>query len=558
MALNHGWYNRNQNRAYPFDDSATLVDDAGLQLPTSVLAGVKTLSDVDYGRFIYVGSLSVSPTVVSIVLMASEDLDSAGTAILAFSAVRPLNEYRQLEFSPLTTGAGGWVVFPDELGVTHYSGRFTTPRQSLLAPAAARWYATPAIPSAGAYGQPGFTGLVRLSGGNDFEIVGECLEIPGYDVPEHHPQYCGDDELGPLVRKVALFRLRDKSEAQGVNVFDKYRGACGARPESETCLGPQPVQNLGGVTPDCCGNILIDIRGCANIRPIRQLVTVDDDGDAVSSEEACGVVIDCGLGLAEACVAQSRLPDEDGRLPNEYDDLCSSVSTESVSVPEEPEESYSFNDDSATASIDDGLPAGGFGTLGDFSVRSGIFTDEDGPLLRAGSGAVRNIVTYEPSGVDVVGYYRQVAANVKMLPGSAGDLHNAAVMANYREVVGSPELHQYYVAEIDWDGYYRGFKLFRIAKFNGTRWVDLFSVAVPGLVLEDEYELRLSVSPQTNHNNAWLTARLIGIDDPGVDVQIGPLAINGYAPEDGFFGLATNRGVAEFTSFSVDNVIAPP
>jgi hypothetical protein len=296
--------------------------------------------------------------------------------------------------------------------------------------------------------------------------------------------------------------------------------------------------------------------------------TVDEDGDVVATEDACGIIIDCGLGLAEACVTKDRLPDVEGRLPNEYDDLCQSVSFVSESVPTDPVEptpEFSFNEDGAVADSDPTLPQeDDFQTFGDWVNRHGVFryreNESNGDvILTADSAAMRNVVTYEPTPAIVTTLHKRVQAVVELRSGPAGALRNGAVVANYQETSTGSGRFSYYVAEVDWDGQYRGFKLFRIAKYSGSAWINLFSIATPNLQRDAEYRLTLDIYPQpTDANDAWMIARLESVADSSIDVTIGPLAINNYAPVTGLFGLGTNRSTSRFRSFTVENITTAP
>src|SRR5690606_38579741 len=140
-----------------------------------------------------------------------------------------------------------------------YQGRFSSPEQSLILAGLALAYEPPSIPYVGKLGLAAqLSGLVRLAGGNDIEIVRECREIPAY--PAGPALSC--DELVTARREVIVFRLADK-QTSGRNVLDHYRGPCSNRPESRNCGDPEPIEFIGAVAPDCCGNITIDLLGCA-------------------------------------------------------------------------------------------------------------------------------------------------------------------------------------------------------------------------------------------------------------------------------------------------------
>jgi hypothetical protein len=223
------------------------------------VAGLKLMVPETVGRYLFLGGVSVTPNVCTLVFLAAQDLAGTGAvAVCSLSVAQPATRYISYELESLYPGAGGWVTFgPGIENQVGYNGRFTLPTQSLLSPRAARWYKPLPIPGTGKLANPLLTGLVSLVGGTDIEIVKECREVPGAAVATDHPQYCGSDELGTQVRDVIVFRLKDKSINQNQNVFDTYKGSCGNRPESRNCGDPQPIEFLGPVAPDCCGNITI-------------------------------------------------------------------------------------------------------------------------------------------------------------------------------------------------------------------------------------------------------------------------------------------------------------
>jgi hypothetical protein len=183
-------------------------------------------------------------------------------------------------------------------------------------------------------------------------------------------------------------------------------------------------------------------------------------------------------------------------------------------------------------------------------------------VLTAANGAGRNVAVYEPA-APPTGYYRRVAVRTKLssVASPPGTLHNSAALANYRETTPGSDLYEYHVAEIDWDGTYSGFKLFRIAKFNGSGWVNLLARSVPTLTLDHVYDISLEIVPGADPDSAddaWLVARLVGVTNPAIDVTIGPLAVSSYGPADGLFGFATNRSLSEFQTFSIANVTTNP
>lgn len=568
---NQSWYSRNEARPFPLSDEASGIDDSGARLPNRYLADLHLVFPEAAARRAYLSAVTVTKTLVSVVILGTDKSASPGSFIplASFSAAKPLDANRQYALSPLYPGVGGWIVFGDaavQQGSTaeEYAGRFTDPAQSLLAPSTTRSFFSPPIDNVAKLGNAtALTGLVQLVGGNDIEIVKECREIP--DDPQPLGKEACDPNIATL-RDVIVIRLAETvpSGAAGAgqsNVYDVYRGPCAARPESQTCGDPQPIELLASVPPDCCGNITITLKGCAAISKVAETAVVDEMGDIVSIDTTCGVLIDCGLGLSEACVTPDRLPAADGTLPDEVDDLCESITEVSVTIttpPAEEEESFTVLEESESAATDPTLPySNDFSTQDpNLIVVEGHFSYVSEPPQRwstegTNGAAARNVSVLD---AEFDTFYKRALTRVEMRLGALGQLHNAAVIANYRETAPGTGLFSYYLAEIDWDGYYEGFKLFRIARFNGVAFNTELAVAVPKLQVNALYEIRLTIYGNANDpNDAWLEARLLSVEDSSVDVTIGPLAINDYAPSLGKFGMASNRAAARFSLFEIDN-----
>src|SRR6188768_1764444 len=108
MQRNHDWYNKNEARSWPLDDSATLVDDLGRFLPSDILADLHLWFPDYVGPRAFVSAVTVSPTLVTLVILGS----AAGSpAIATVSLIQPVVPYRQYALEPKLGGAGGWVVF---------------------------------------------------------------------------------------------------------------------------------------------------------------------------------------------------------------------------------------------------------------------------------------------------------------------------------------------------------------------------------------------------------------------------------------------------------------
>lgn len=311
-ARNQAWYDANANRAYPLDDGASLLTDAGELMPDHILTDLQVRFPRSAAQCAFIGSVTVTANITTITILGApspavptEDpaFDTEYVPLAAVTVVRPIVG-RHYPLEALYPGVGGWVVFGP--GVKEpFTGRFNDVTQSAIIPSAARSYQDLPIADAGLFGTANpLTGLITLSGGTDIEVVAECRTTP-VAMPG---AACGEGDS----RTVIVFRLKNTDLDRSRNVFDIYRGPCSGRPESQTCGDPQPIEFINTVGPDCCGRLILEFTGCARITPI--------------AAPYAGIVVDCSLGLADVCLTPNRLPDADGFLPNDYTDLCSDYS----------------------------------------------------------------------------------------------------------------------------------------------------------------------------------------------------------------------------------------
>lgn len=241
-ASNYSWQAANAARRYPLADDATSVDDAGLPAPLDILTDLHLRFPASLGTVAFVSALTVGPRLLTILIQAAADADSAGglVPLASVSILRSdLEPSRVYALTPLADGVGGFASFGDVQ--TSYSGRFSTPRQGLLLSRCARAYSPLPIPSLGKVGRRDtLTGLIDLRASGDLEIVYDVREIAGES------------------RQCVVFRLQGSSVEN--SVFRQYAGPCGDRPESDTCEFP-PLRSFGGATPDCDGNVEVAFLG---------------------------------------------------------------------------------------------------------------------------------------------------------------------------------------------------------------------------------------------------------------------------------------------------------
>lgn len=557
MNRNQNFYNQNSVRSYPLDDHATRTGDDGARLPNDVLVDANIRFPGHLGEYAYLSSATVTENLVTVTFLACPDPDSASpvfTPLAAATARRPVQSGRHYALDALYPGVGGWVVFGDTEEI--FNGRFSTPRQGLLLSRCARPYFNLPVESVRKLGvASALTGLVTLKSGSDIEIAAEDRFVAG------------------RTRKVIVVRLN--SFSGGRNVFDIYKGPCGKRPESENCDKPG-VEFLNSVAPDCNGNIQIVFSGDTEVTPY--------DG---SSE---GLILDHPLGLIDACTRDDRLPDRNGRLPNEYDDNCTSEFEGQESdvddntagedppyydVPDTSSEIVDCPDMPHTETFDDG-EAEGFRVLyGQFGFVSGDSPAQpENPtpgmpyvyrFVRSGSSVSssslssffpedtsyaaqavnrRNVSIWDTCAhADTMD--KRVRVDLAMMEG--GPKTNAGIILNYHTVGTLSQHDEYMVAEVDQPS-----DSLRLRLWTGTTFLTLGSIPGLGLLAEDWYRIEVEVTPGADPlTQTRIKVTLNGITDPGITASFTATTLR-YLPADGRFGLTSDQSLAKFSYFYLE------
>lgn len=529
-AVHLHWLNRTSETAYPVDDAATGVDNAGLRLPPDLIADLTLRWPATLGQRAFVSAASVTPGLVSLVIRAAAGPDDmSGSGPLAVIAVpRPVIVGKGYAFQAQAAGVSGWVVFgPGAENL--YQGRFAGPSQSRLTARAARSYRPAAVSGlqAGTAAAP-LSGLVALKADPPLEITHETREIAG------------------IMRECAVIRLVEAPAGQP-SVFEQFAGPCAGRPESNTCGDPQPIQYVNGVGADCAGVLTVMFTGCAAITPL-----------------AAGVAIDCGLGLAAACLPQA-IPDADGLLPNEYPPiLLPGAGSETSAAPVGEDfplvlESLPWLDCFTAGVPDDIQPVAGewewtpdpsptvCGSASvSYSVSDSMSVSVDevwtGGSFEAQSAASRNVSLWSPSSLST---NRTTTADVKMLAGPSGAKHNASLILNYQPHPTQAGQVIYYAVTLDYDA-----QVLRIARFTGTSFVSLADSPLSAISLDTWYTLTATVVPGPDVEQTTITA--------SVQVSTGPdlatlsVVTAAYAPSTGQVGFGTDHSLARFGYFSID------
>ena len=550
---NLGFGDANTNRSYPLSDDASGRADEGVVFPPNLIADLKMIVPESAGINLQLSAATIRGNLVSLVFSAFDE-GGVATPVAAFRATttRPFQKYA---LEPMYPGAAGWIVFSHTANVADFSGRFSTLAQSRLIPRAAMWFPdTGRVDSASVLGETPLTGLVLLKAGNDIQITETCLEGAETLAPvlaTDHPDRCTGATDNAGVRAIMISLGNDLADSLA-DVLDRYRGDCNGRPESRTCQGPLPIEQIGPVSPDCCGNINIALTGCARISHVTETVTYDEEEDPVSSAELAGIIIDCSLGLESACVSKDRLPDASGNLPSSSDDLCESVVVTSTAPGSAPDPVFSVNAASATAGEDPALPVDDdLATISDYTVAYGGFENLVG--LVSNSPTSLNAAIYDPVGGGPTGYYRRVLIEATPLNGGVGYRNNLSVIANYK-AEASPT---FYAAEVDLDGQTFGYPLIRLARWSNNAWTTLLSRPIDPLPLNLVYTIELNVYPDhLDPVNGWLEATFTQ-SSVSLNETLGPLFVADYGPADGLFGFGSYKSRTRFTRLLLDNAAAP-
>ncbi len=545
MAIrNAHWYSRNEASAYPLDDIATATDHRQQRLPNNVLVDLNLRWPDTWGRYAFISSLTVTPTIVSLTIQTATTLDGETFAPLAVLAIeQPVEQGRQYKLDGQIPGVAGWVVFGRGV-LEPYRGRFAEPRQGVLLARVARPYrALPVTGLRASDAGTALTGVVKLRAEAPLELVKESREIDG------------------VVRDCAVLRLVEDAGTDGViavdvngnpvtanetSVFRQFSGPCGGRPESGSCGDPQPIEFIDVVGPDCDGVVTLEFRGCADVHQIQGV---------------CGVAIDCGLGLSEVCLPP-KWPDSDGRLPSEYDAVV-------VPIPPDPDPDP-VPDLSETIIESGSLPyADCFmdKQAQHFVTKNGLWNlqedhtniwlpcvgeslsdeatpENDAYAYCSNTTSGRCITVWD--GFDFSTLGRTFQTDVKLMPGPLGAVHNAGAVINYRPHETQAGRFVYHYAEIDFD-----LQQVRLSRFNGSNMQVAVPVSVPGIFLNKWYRIFVTVTSTTG-NTVTITVRFFSLEDGSVDVTIGPVGFNNFYPSDGLWGFGTDRSLARFSHIQLE------
>lgn len=555
---NNNWYNLNSTRKYPLDEGATGIDDEGRVLPATIITDINIRLPVSLGIGGMLSSLVVTNNLVSATFLAtsepaveyfSSEYSSSSSSLSNFtplcsvSLVKPVEIGVPYPLTPFADGVAGWIVFGEGINNT-YNGKFSTLRQSSLAPKVCRYYRNYPVQSIGKKNSTTvLTGLVQLVEGRDVSIA------------------LGEREIDGETKKAIVFSLKDRTNQ---NALQLYASPCSGRPESRTC-DREAIEFINTVGPDCQGNINIVFE-----EPFRTAIYPSNVG---------GIALDYPVGLIDACVSKDNLPDSTGRLPTDYtnDDECNPSSfpdPDANSDPRPPVLPPPTEVSSSTIDIIP-LPASIFfnsesvaywqTVLGWFNYVTDIIplTNEDGTIsigysegLNEGTVVVdESYAAAGPTNLNVSLWFngdysttlnKRITLDLKLI--LINGYGNGFMVLNYRPNA-SNTIDEFFAIEIS-----KPTASFSIKKFNGSGFVTLVTSGSLGIAQDSWYRIQVEVTPGISPSLTALTARLY---DRATMTLMSTLSVgtNLYLPATGKVGIGSHKAEARFSFFSMEEIV---
>lgn len=528
-ALNTNWLNAQASRRYPLDDNATGTGDDGTRLNDDVIVDLHLRWPAVAGQYAFLSGVTVTASILTAVILAADTTTAVSgfTPLASITIKQPATEYAFYNLEPLYPGVGGFIAFGDVQ--EPFSIRFSTPQQGLLAPKVGRPYAALPIPTMRKFGRnDGLTGLVKILGGTDIDIVKDVVDVDGTSF----------DAL--------VIRLQSPTSAR--NPLADYIGPCGVRPESDNC-DRQGVQTLNGIAPDCNGNIEIEFRGmlAANYPSC--------------GAEAAGVVIEQDLGIDDVCPS---------RVPTRFDgvDYCGYASSVSLgSLGSESYGSYSLgsvggsSNSSASVvacselpfyecfagSIHDAwmLQRGSYQFVEAARPDESLCLPESTQVLQLRDTAQRNILTWDDCGMGL-SIRKRVVAYVQLT--DVGAQQNAGVVLNYHLVdpLTNPRI-KYFLVQIN-----RNANRVELLSYNGSNLIteNFVTPALP-FELTDWYAIQATVSLAAG--GVRISVLVQNITTPSWPQISFQLLTNRWGDSDGTHGVHTTQAVSNFGFWSLEN-----
>lgn len=528
--INQNWLNSHASRKYPLDDAATGIDDTGLTLPDDIILDLHIAWPAVYGDFAFIGGVTITDNLVSVIIMAATAVDSAAefTPLGAVTIRKPSSSDAQQPIAAMVAGVGGFVAFGDIS--ERVALRFSTVAQSRLTSKTASPYASLPVQSIGRYGRRDtLAGIVKLVAGTGLQISAETVRLNG--------------ELTSAI----MLQLQENTTN---TAFQQYVGPCGGRPESNSCDAPG-IQTISGVSPDCEGNLNIIFR---------QLVV---GNMPACTSLAAGFVIDQGLGLAAVCAPRTKI----GRFVGV--DQCaesssiaavsssaavpgssssSSSATDSVSSVFIPCPDMPFTECFAAGMHEDWRTLSGTVTL---TTRENPYTpieccDETGTICDSGGLLLSRLTTKNLVIWDTCAYTattgKVITTSVQLIKSSMTTPANGGILLNVLNT-GSAA---YWIAGVD-----TADNTAKLWRYNGTSLVTEYSIVISAELLQYDAWYKLVVTITDLGGGITAIALVVTKNADTVPLASFTISTSRYGVADGKLGVATNKAAAVFDYWSV-------
>lgn len=514
------FYDRNAGRAYPLADSATGVDDSGALLPPGIVVDANIRFPLYLGQYLALGAVMATDQLVTAVLVAvgGPAAPPLGTtvnwpALVAVAAVtlpQPIEAGRPYAIESLVPGVGGWLVFGSYAArpPAPYRGRFSTASQTQLLPGCASPYRLPPVAGIGlAFATP-LVGEVVLASDGDLTITTESIVVEG-----------------KTVTAISLGLADSGGTVTTGGIQAAYAGPCGARPESGTCT-PPGISQLGPATPDCAGNVIIQINN-ASVIPLR---------------DGTGVAIASPYRMATAC-PPSKLPDAGGYLPGDTGATPTIMLAAATWVPASP--AVATYEPPAVVETDEPIDVHQLplavrfeGAPGPpWKIAAGRFTAASGPGWATTTAARQCVAVWdERTSLSSLGLRCRVAAEIS----ADGD---AGAVVNYLEY-GAKGLPTYFLALVDLRQ-----SCYELWYFNGEVMSRLFTVAAGNTLAAGTYTVTVEAVAQVGDS----VLLKLSFDGPDETATV-PFVTTDYGLDEGVFGLGTHSSESVFASFKLERI----
>jgi hypothetical protein len=517
---NQNWYDLQGSRRYPLDDRSTGLDDAGQTIRDSILVDCHLRFPNTLGQYAYVQGITIAPRLITVVFGAVSDLnDTSPVTIAAVSLPRTAAQNVNHEIIPLADGVAGWIVLGAGL-TEEFTGRYSSPLQTLIAPRNARAYRPLPIPNIGKVDlAASLQGIITFTGQSPVVVAEQLVDVDGIPTP------------------ALVFSLDGSLGADNQSELQRYLGPCAQRPESGTC--PKPViQTINGLSPDCNGNINLAMAGFT----------------AYPFSGGGGVDIISATGLADACGNNTTVPtptpavDKCGEgWSDPLTDLVPTIIS-SESLPE-----LDLPSTCLTLPVCFNFGAGG---EAHFQVLDGMFMLRNTlspPIICTGGTTEISRTTY--AATDIAGknflmlknceadWAREHQISTRMKMTAEGLRRNGGIFFNYvQDGYGSGATRTFFLAQLDGSS-----GQVRLLRWNGSRFVTEHHAAVT-LQIGAWYDLEVQL-----HNTGSATSVTVNVVDVAGNAESVSISSSfnstTYGSPLGQVGLFTDSAYTYFNSF---------